>query len=169
MAWNFREWTKGNVSSLSEKELRARYTRALHNFRRRQKNIARGEFATTELGRQAIQTETYNLVELSTREEIENELMRLEHLQSLKQTSAVGLRSIRSKTVRTLRDNGYDFVNNSNLDSFGAFMETWRAMMGENAGSPTPEELKPYENMINKLDPESVKIEFEEWLEYAEN
>ena len=169
MAWNFRAWLSGDISQLTERALRERYTRQLHNFRRRQKNIARGEFATTKLGRQAIETITYNLSELPTRRDIENELMRLEHLQSLKQTSAAGLRSIRKNTLDSLHEHGYTFVNKNNLDSFGAFMEAWRDSIGENAGSPTPEELKPYENMINKLDPLEIKIEFEDWLDYANN
>lgn len=168
-AFDFRSWLTSGFSNLSLSSLKKLYSSTLHNVRKRQKNIAKGEFANTELGRQAIQTRTYTLAELGSREAIERELMRLQHFMSLKQTSVKGLRSIRKRTIDSLKASGYTFVNKSNLDSFGAFMESYKKYFGESIGSPTPQELKPFEDMIKKLDPEEIKEQFENFLEGAES
>lgn len=163
MAFDYRRWLTGGFSDLPEKQLRQIYSQTLHNVRKRQKRLTGSEFASTALGEQAIAFKTYELKDLSSRKEIEDELMRLQYFQGQRQTSSAGLRSIRSQTVRTLRSHGYKFVNKSNLDKFGAFMEAFRRANGEAAASPTPEELKPYSSVFNKMSVAEIEEMFNNW------
>lgn len=163
MAFDYRRWITGGISDLPERELRKLYSQTLHNVRKRQARMAASEFAGTTLGEQAIAFKTYELKSLGSRTDIENELMRLQYFQAQKQTSAKGLRSVRSQTIRTLHSNGYKFINKGNLDKFGAFMEAWRKATGYSKASPTPEELKPFTEVFSKLSAEEIEARFEHW------
>lgn len=164
-SFNFQRWLMGEIADMSESELRKEYRQTLKNVRRRQERIARSEFAETAQGQQALDFATSNISELSSKKNIQMELLRLKDYMRLKTTTVRGLQHTRSVTLSSLKESGYGFVNKSNLEQFGAFMDAWRKNMPEGAGSPTPQEMKPYMEQIKNLDPEEVKERFFEFLE----
>lgn len=79
-----------------------------------------------------------------------------------------GLRAIRKESLRTLRANGFEFLNVYNWSDWLDFIMWWKETHPEKSyGSPKPEELKTYlDNISNGMSREEAKRRF---MEYEDN
>ena len=100
--------------------------------------------------------------------ELAGRLSDLERFITAKAGSVSGQREIRKKSIATLHENDYKFVNEENFDDFTDFMEAYRdELMDLEYDSGDAADL--YGVVVKqKLDPEKVKADFEFWLENIE-
>lgn len=166
--FNFDEWLQP-FKGESTKTLKARYTKAYRNIQRRLATFAKpkyGDIAGSRLGTEAIKAAKSYVKpsQVTDREELEKLIISAEHFLSLKTRSVQGLRIIRAQTIRSLNQKGYTFVNKSNIEQFGAFMEEWRKTFGEKPGSPTPSEMQSVQKALKKLTPEEVRQAFANYV-----
>lgn len=166
--FNFEEWLNP-FKDVATKELKQRYAKAYRNIQKRMKTFQKPRYqdiANTKLGREAQRYATRfpSLSNIQDRESLEDLLIEAEDFLGRKTTSVAGLRSSRAKRVRSLRESGYTWVNNTNIEQFGAFMNAWRETYGYSAGSPTPAQMQSVKKALNKLTPEQVKKAFDNYV-----
>lgn len=149
----------------TEAQLRAEYTRMRDIAQKRLKRLGevygRSETykknvnmfpAARDIGRGQLTTLTGKMMQL--------------HQFLGQQTSTVsGMKKHRAATLKGLRQRGYDFVNDKNLDIFGEFMDYNRALRKN--GLYDSERVAELANWANdeQIDPEQLKEEFEYWME----
>lgn len=85
-----------------------------------------------------------------------------------KGSTVSGQKDIMKKSLNTLHDTGYTFVNEGNFRDFGKFMEEYRnQMLDMSYDSGDAADL--YGVVVkHQMDPEKVKADFEFWLENLE-
>ena len=81
-----------------------------------------------------------------------------------KLSTVSGMKRFERKTLESLREHGYDFVNKSNLSDFGRFMNMVRDLHGSKA-FPSNEVANMYKNMERlNISPNVIKTKFKEYL-----
>lgn len=115
---------------LSEKEMRAEYSRLRAIATKRLKR----------LGEQVGGADSYynyykdmfpKLSELKSKKSVAVKLMTVHDFLTSDMSSLTGRKQIRRKTLRTLKEHGYGFVNASNISQFGEFMEYARQVLDD--------------------------------------
>lgn len=117
------------LTSLSDKELRKEYSRLRAIGNKRVKRLANSDWTHTDTykyNQEGFQT----LSQLTNNSEIRHELTRLARFVSSATSSIRGLQKQQKQTIETLQDNGYEFVNKSNIRQFLDFMEHARTSNG---------------------------------------
>lgn len=115
---------------LSEKEMRAEYSRLRSIASKRLKR----------LGEQVGDTDSYynyykdmfpKLSELKSKKSVAVKLMIVHDFLTSDMSSLTGRKRITKKTLRTLKEHGYGFVNAGNIAEFGEFMEYARQLLDD--------------------------------------
>lgn len=105
------------------------------------------------------------LKDIKSDSELAARLSDLARFITAKGSTVSGQKDIMKKSLSTLHDTGYTFVNESNFRDFGKFMEEYRnQMLDMSYDSGDAADL--YGVVVkHQLDPEKVKADFEFWLE----
>lgn len=105
------------------------------------------------------------LKDIKSDSELASRLSDLSRFITAKASTVSGQKDIMRKSLSTLHDNGYKFVNEENFRNFGKFMEEYRhQMLDMSYDSGDAADL--YGVVVkHQLDPEKVKADFEFWLE----
>lgn len=105
------------------------------------------------------------LKDIKSDSELAARLSDLARFITAKGSTVSGQKDIMKKSLSTLHETGYTFVNEGNFRDFGKFMEEYRnQMLDMSYDSGDAADL--YGVVIkHQLDPEKVKVDFEFWLE----
>jgi hypothetical protein len=105
------------------------------------------------------------LKDIKSDSELAARLSDLARFITAKGSTVSGQKDIMKKSLSTLHDTGYTFVNEGNFRDFGKFMEEYRnQMLDMSYDSGDAADL--YGVVVkHQLDPEKVKADFEFWLE----
>lgn len=95
---------------------------------------------------------------------IYNRLYQVAKFMQLKLASVTGMREYRRKSIETLHERGYDFVNESNFDRFTDFMEEVKTHEAY-SDYPSEEVVELFREAEEKnADPEKIAEAFEKYL-----
>lgn len=105
------------------------------------------------------------LKDIKSDSELAARLSDLARFITAKGSTVSGQKDIMKKSISTLHDTGYTFVNEGNFRDFGKFMEEYRnQMLDMSYDSGDAADL--YGVVVkHQLDPEKVKADFDFWLE----
>ena len=151
-----------------EKEVRKEYTRLRDISQKRLKRLAAAGYTETDVYKKNV-THYPKLKDIKTKSELAQRLSDLSRFVGSSQSTVKGIKEREKKVLKTLRKNGYKYVNESNLSVFGEFMEYYRdAMYDLEYDSGDAADLYTVVEK-NKLDPEKVKEDFDFWLDNVED
>ena len=154
------------------KEMRKQYSELRSIARKRVERLGKGEFSWTQTYRKAFYefyTKYRPLASLGgiSKSDFARLIRDLKGFVGNKEMSTRGLQNIRSKSLDTLRSNGFDFVTKENWKEWTEFMEWWRDTHPGVEGSPIREEMKTYLDMLKSgMSPEDARNYF---LNYVDN
>lgn len=165
-------YTPGGISRLqvvSERDARAEYSRLRSIARKRIERLGKSEFASLPIY-------TYNvekfipLKEVKTTSQLGGLLGDVRQFLESRGSTIRGQRQIRKDTIRTLHQHGFRFINESNIDKFGEFMERVRAMYEENLVHKLPSDmladLYEFVDANPKIDTNDIMKDFSKWVEH---
>lgn len=166
--WEAHEYYTGNVlkSGRSTKELQAEYNRLRQIANSRLKRLGKSEFKRSQAykeNRKAFQktAKHYNKSQLAKK------LYQVSKFVGSEQGSLSGQRRIQKRTIETLQEHGYDFVNEKNFRQFSQFMEEMRVRAGGRLldSDRVAEVFGVTQNL--GVAPSELKEDFKWWLEHA--
>lgn len=146
------------------REVRKEYTRLRDISQKRLKRLSAAGYENTDVYKKNVKHYP-KLKAIKTDSELAQRLSDLSRFVGSTQSTVRGLKEREKKVLKTLKKNGYKYVNESNLSDFGEFMEYYRdAMYDLEYDSGDAADLYTVVEK-NKLDPEKVKEDFDFWLE----
>lgn len=105
------------------------------------------------------------LKDIKSDSELASRLSDLSRFITAKASTVSGQKDIMQKSLSTLHDNGYNFVNEENFRPFGKFMEEYRHQMYD-MSYDSGDAADLYGVVVkHQLDPKKVEEDFEFWLE----
>ena len=113
---------KNNV--ITEKEARAEYRRLKKVIQSRAKSFERAGLTDTEVFREAVNMP--KLSEIRNRRELGKAMADARRFIEGKRSTVRGFKEVRRESVNKLRELGYDFITDQNIDAFGRFMDWFR-------------------------------------------
>lgn len=150
-----------------EKQVRKEYTRLRDISQKRLKRLAAAGYTNTEVYQRNVKHYP-KLKDIKSKSELAQRLSDLSRFVGSSQSTVKGIRSRDQKTLQSLKESGYDFVNESNLKDFGDFMEQYRAqLLDMDYDSGDAAELYRIVEKHN-LDPDKVAQDFEWYLDNLE-
>lgn len=156
---------RNHIKNNGVADIRKEYTRLRDIAQKRLKRMK---------GTMWTETQTYlrnvnhypTLKDIQSDADLAKRLSDLSRFISAKTGSVSGMESQMKKSLATLSENGYTFVNRSNYINFGKFMEEYRFQKldeiydsGQNGAADTFNALEKH-----RIDPTKVKEDFEFWL-----
>ena len=144
--------------------VRKEYTRLRDIAQKRLKRFEASGLTNTQAYRKNVKH--YPLLkDIKSDYELAGRLSDLERFISAKAGSVSGQRAIRKKSIVTLHDNDYTFVNEENFDDFTDFMESYRDQLYD-MEYDSGDAADLFGVVVKqKIDPEKVKKDFDFWLE----
>ena len=147
------------------KKVRKEYTRLRDISQKRLKRLEAADMGDTQAYLKNVHHYP-KLKDIKTKYELAGRLSDLSRFIKAEASTVSGQRKIRAKSIQTLHDHGYDFVNDTNIVDFGRFMEEYRKQKLEDMGYDSGDAAETYSVVVkHELDPEEVKKDFEFWLE----
>lgn len=147
------------------KKVRKEYTRLRDIAQKRLKRLEAADMGDTQAYLKNVHHYP-KLKDIKTKYELAGRLSDLSRFIKAEASTVSGQRQIRAKTINTLHEHGYDFVNDTNIVDFGRFMEEYRKQKLEDMGYDSGDAAETYSVVVkHELDPEEVKKDFEFWLE----
>lgn len=147
------------------KKVRKEYTRLRDISQKRLKRLEAADMGDTQAYLKNV-SHYPKLKDIKTKYELAGRLSDLSRFIKAEASTVSGQRQIRAKSIQTLHDHGYDFVNDTNIVDFGRFMEEYRKQKLEDMGYDSGDAAETYSVVVkHDLDPEEVKKDFEFWLE----
>ena len=161
---NLEYYTKSALASgeWTDAEIRREYSRLRDIARKRLQTLARNEPGSYAYKKNA---GAYPVLKEAGTEGAKALLPQLARFIAAKTGTVKGIREQRARSLQTLQEHGYTFVNQSNIREFGEFMEAYRADKAlQVVGSPTVADLfgSAKERHMNV---EGIKEQFAMWLE----
>lgn len=152
-------------NKMSERELRKEYTKMRDIAQKRLKRMSQSGFKDSLTYRQNA-GRFPKLAELSNKSQIAAAAADLKTFINNKLSTITGLKNQQKKTLKSLEDAGYDFINKGNFQDFIDFMEWFRENTPQHYGSPDDEDMKTYLDDIKKgMTPDEAKKKFLDYLE----
>lgn len=157
---NLNKQLQGSMS----KEIRAEYSRLRGIAMKRLKRLEAADMDDTQA-----YLKNYKhypaLKDIKTSQELAGRLSDLSRFITAKASTVSGQREIRSKSIATLHENGYTFVNDDNIVDFGRFMEEYRKQKLDKEGYDSGDAAETFSIAEKHLiDPDELYQEFEFWL-----
>lgn len=150
-----------------EKEVRKEYTRLRDISQKRLKRLAAAGYANTDVYQKNVHHYP-KLKDIKTKSELAQRLSDLSRFVGSTQSTVKGLKAREQKTLESLKESGYTFVNESNLKDFGDFMEQYRdQLLDMDYDSGDAAELYRIVEK-HRLDPDKVAEDFEFYLDNLE-
>lgn len=151
--------------TISDRTIRAEYTRLRDIAQKRIKRLGQSEWASTELYRK-YRGGFPKLSEISNNTNLSYKLSELARFVSAKTTTVSGLRQQRARSLKQLHKHGYTFVNEKNFRRFGEFMELYRETTAARKQRPSDMIVELYfQTERLGLDPAAVEKDFNFYLE----
>lgn len=151
-----------------QREVRKEYTRLRDISQKRLKRLAAAGYENADVYKKNVKHYP-KLKDIKTDTELAQRLSDLSRFVGSTQSTVRGLKEREKKVLKTLKKNGYKYIDESNLSDFGEFMEYYRdAMYDLEYDSGDAADLYTVVEK-NKLDPEKVKEDFDFWLENIED
>lgn len=150
-------------SKAEQAQVRKEYTRLRDISQKRLKRLKAAGYANTEVYKRNVK-HYKKLKDIKTKSELAGRLSDLSRFIEAEASTVTGIKEWRAKTLATLGENGYTFVNEKNLDKFGDFMEEYRnQMLDMSYDSGDSADLF---NIVTKkrISPDEVFKNFEVWL-----
>ena len=171
LSWDFNWYTPSNLKAMlenkKEPQVRKEYSRLRDIAQKRLKRLEEAGFSETEVYKKNI-SHYPTLKEIKTKSELAQRLSDLSRFIKSSQSTVQGIKERRQKVLESLSEHGYGFVNESNLNEFGDFMESYRAnMLDMEYDSGDAAELYSV-SIKHKIDPEDLKKDFEYYLDNLE-
>ena len=170
---DFSWYTPSNLKAMLEgkKELQAQvrkeYSRLRDIAQKRLKRLEKAGFSETEVYKKNV-SHYPTLKEIKTKSELAQRLSDLSRFIRSSQSTVQGIRERRQKTLESLHDHGYNFVNEQNLNEFGAFMDDYRAnKLDMEYDSGDAAELFSVAEK-HQIDPQDLEKDFEHYLDNLE-
>ncbi len=158
---------KAALENDNEKAVRKEYTRLRDIAQKRLKRLKAAGYEDTEAYRKNI-NHYPTLKEIKTKSELAQRLSDLSRFIKSELSTVSGIKERERKTLESLSEHGYGFVNEGNLSDFGDFMEQYRDQLLD-MEYDSGDAAEVYEVAIkHKLDPEEVAQNFEFYLENLE-
>ena len=171
--YDFDWYTPSNLKAMLEgdKELssqvRKEYTRLRDVAQKRLKRLKAAGYEDTE-GYKRNVAHYPKLKDIQTKSELAQRLSDLSRFIKSELSTVSGIKERERKTLESLSEHGYDFVNEGNLSDFGDFMEQYRDQLLD-MEYDSGDAAEVYQVAIkHKLDPEEVAQNFEFYLENLE-
>ena len=111
---------------LTPEQMRAEYTRLRNVANKRLLRMQDTRFENYQSFQQNV-GKFIPVSQISSERELIYRLSEVERFISAKTSTISGIRDIERRTLESLHDSGYTFVNDKNLAAFGEFMAEWRA------------------------------------------
>lgn len=145
------------------------YSKLRSTARKRLERMAQSEFADTQMYRKY--KDMFPIVETVRGlppDKFIDKFEALQHFLSLRTSSIRGMKAVRRESIKTLHDNGFDFVTVANFKEWTDFLDWYRTIHPDkNYGSPKREEMIIYLDLTKKgLTPEEARKKF---LEYEDS
>ena len=150
-----------------EKQVRKEYTRLRDISQKRLKRLAAVGYTNTEVYQRNVKHYP-KLKDIKSKSELAQRLSDLSRFVGSSQSTVKGIKAREQKTLQSLKESGYGFVNESNLKDFGDFMEQYRdQLLDMDYDSGDAAELY---RIVEKhgLDPDKVAEDFEWYLDNLE-
>lgn len=155
------------IQPLTEKEMRQEYARLRRIANKRLANIGKSEFKDTK-------TYQYNAGKFDkpssklSYPELVYKLSDVARFLTQKTSTLTGLKEHRKKSLESLHEHGYTFVNESNFKAFTEFMDEWRTRkLSQTYDSERVAEL--FEIAEEKMiDPNELFENFDTWYNNAQ-
>ena len=122
LTWEYDEYYPYRLEQIDERALRKEYTRLRKIANKRLNRLLASEYKETDLAKEY----AGGFAILAEVEDLPRELTKLARFVASERTSVTGLKRIDKRTIETLQEHGYTFVNTKNVRQFGAFMEEMR-------------------------------------------
>lgn len=122
LTWEYDEYYPYRLQQMDESALRKEYTRLRKIANKRLARLQASEYKQTDLAKEY----AGGFAILAEVEDLPRELTQVARFVASERSSVTGLKRIDKKTIETLHQHGYTFVNAKNVGQFGAFMEEMR-------------------------------------------
>ena len=122
LAWDYDIYYPYRLEQMDEGALRKEYTRLRKIANKRLARLQASKYKDSELAKEY----TGGFEILANVADLPRELTILARFVASEKSSITGLKRIETKTISTLHQHGYTFVNAGNVGQFGAFMEEMR-------------------------------------------
>lgn len=156
------EYDYSILKNQDEKVLRKEYSRLRDIAQKRIQRLSQSEWTWTQ-NYQKHKEGFAKLDELKDKSDLAHELADLGHFVYSKASAISGLEEIREKSIESLHLSGYNFITSKNWEMWTQFMNSQGNLFS--GGSPTPEELKRFENIKNiKTDPKVAEEQFNQFM-----
>lgn len=172
-SYDFNFYTPSNLKAMLEgdkdmvRAVRKEYTRLRDIAQKRLKRLKAAGYEDTEAYRRNV-SHYPKLKDIQTKSELAQRLSDLSRFISSEMSTVSGIKSRAQKTIESLSEHGFGFVNESNLQDFGEFMEQYRDQLLD-MEYDSGDAAEVYSIAIkHKLDPEKVAENFEFYLENLE-
>ena len=170
LTYDSKWYVPSNIKSLlegskeTEKQVRKEYTRLRDISQKRLKRLKAAGYENTEVYRKNV-NHYPKLKDIKTKSELAQRLSDLSRFIAAETSTVSGMKSRTEKSISTLHEHGFTFVDENNLTSFGEFMESFRdEMLDMEYDSGDAAELYSIIEK-HKLDPDKVKENFEFYLD----
>ena len=147
-----------------EKTIRKEYTRLRDIAQKRLKRLDAAGYSDTQTYKQNV-AHYPKLKDIKSIFDLAQRISDLANFVKSPGSTVSGLKSRRQKTLEKLHEHEYSFVNESNLDAYGEFMEEYRnqKLDQEYDSGDAYDTFKVMEK--HGIDPKDIKDDFEFWLE----
>lgn len=153
------------IQESSPKQARAMFTQFRDILQKRQKRLQQGGFSEYDIANQHWK----KLKELTSDDDIVEELWKMQRAINDPRTKLKTMREWRKKQIKSLKERGYDFINNDNLKKFGNFMEDYRAYIQDNM-KYNAMVVEAFEAAEDKgINPQILSDMFNKWAEDEES
>ena len=122
LTWEYDDYYPYRLEQMDERALRKEYTRLRKIANKRLNRLQASEYKETDLAKEY----AGGFAILAEVEDLPRELTMLARFVASERSSITGLKRMENKTISTLHQHGYTFVNTKNVRQFGAFMEEMR-------------------------------------------
>lgn len=122
LTWQYDDYYPYRLQQMDESALRKEYTRLRKIANKRLARLQASEYKETDLAKEY----AGGFAILAEVEDLPRELTQVARFLASEKSSVTGLKRIDKKTIETLHQHGYAFVNAKNVRQFGAFMEEMR-------------------------------------------
>ena len=122
LAWDYDVYYPYRLEQMDESALRKEYTRLRKIANKRLARLQASKYKDTDLAKEY----SGGFEILANVADLPRELTVLARFVASERSSITGLKQIEKKSISTLQQHGYTFVNAGNVGQFGAFMEEMR-------------------------------------------
>lgn len=149
-------------------DVRKEYTRLRDIAQKRLKRMGQTRWSRTQTYLRNV-NHYPKLKDIQSEAELAKRLSDLSRFISAKLSTVSGMNTQMKKSLKTLHEHDYNFVNEDNYIDFGKFMEEYRFQKLDEMGYDSGTAAEAFNQLeVHRVDPLKVKEDFEFWLQNQE-